>query len=404
MHRILYFHHGGAIGGAPLSLLFLLQKLDRSQYEPVVVTTRPGPVRDLYRQNGIEVHLADDLAGRIDDFSHTTLEWYHLGYLWPLPGRLLRFSASVNHARAIIRRFQPDLIHLNSSTLAVAAIAAQRMGIPSVWHIREPLAQGYFGLRRTWLRRLIDGADRIVAISDYDASMLIPSDRIRVIYNFVDFTYFDRHLSGAGIHAEFNLPPEARIILMLGGVAAPKGTEILVRALPRILERHPNVYVLIAGPAPLGSQGGLIKKLLRVDAYQEQVLNTLSSIHGSDHLIFTGVRSDIPRLLAASEMLVFPSIVPHFARPVIEAAAMAKPAVASNLGGPAELIIDGETGLLVQPNQPDALADAITRLLDDPELAATMGEAGYLRAMRLFNAERNAAETLAIYEELLGGQ
>jgi glycosyltransferase involved in cell wall biosynthesis len=114
------------------------------------------------------------------------------------------------------------------------------------------------------------------------------------------------------------------------------------------------------------------------------------------------VRRDIPALLAASACLVFPSSVPHFARPVIEAAAMGVPSVASDLGGPRELIVDGETGLLVPPNDPATLAEAVTGLLRDPARAAALGEAAYQRALRLFDAQANAAATFAVYDDLLG--
>lgn len=410
MRKILYFHHGGAIGGAPLSLLFLLRALDRSRYIPIVVTTRPGPIIDLYRHEGIETHVATDVStnveGRIDDFSHTTLEWYNHRHWWPLPGRLLRFGASIRNAQRIVERFQPDLVHLNSSTLAAAAIGTRRAGVPLVWHIREPLARGYLGLRRAWLRSVIHRtADRVVAISHHDAGRLLPSERIRVIYNFVDLAHFDRNLSGDAVRAELGIAPDAKVVVMLGGVAPPKGTLTLVRALPRVLAAHPGVRFLVAGPAPRtldeGGVKGLAKRLLGVDAYQRRVIRALNETNAGDALTFTGVRQDIPQVIAASDLLIFPSTVPHFARPVIEAAAMAKPAIASDLGGPAELIVHGETGLLVPPNNPGALADAITELLNDPDRASEMGEAGYQRACKHFNAGVNARATLALYDEIL---
>ncbi len=405
--RVLYFHHGGAIGGAPLSLLFLLQRLDRSRWDPVVVATRPGPIHELYRRNNIPIYLADEVGGHLDDFSHTTLEWYTLRHWWPLPSRLLRFPQAVRNARRIVERFQPDLVHINSSTLAAAALGTSQAGVPLIWHIREPLARGYLGLRRAWLRRTIDRtAARVIAISQYDASQLITSDRIRVIYNFVDFSQFDRSLSGDRVRTELGIAEDAPLILMLGGVAEPKGTLPLIDAMRLLLQRRPDARLLIAGPPPQVAQGagirGLAKRLLRVDAYDRWVLAAVERVDPPGAVIFTGVRQDIPHLLAASNVLVFPSTVPHFARPVIEAAAMARPAVASKLGGPAELIVDGETGILVPPDDPSALAVALLDLLNAPDRAAAMGEAAYRRARDLFNAERNARATLATYDELLG--
>lgn len=407
MKKILYFHHGGAIGGAPLSLLFLLQRLDHTRYQPIVITTRPGPVLDRYRANGIEVHVADEYGGHIDDFSHTTLEWYNLSHWWPLPLRLLRFRQSVRTARHIVEHFQPDLVHINSSTLAAAAIGTHQAGVPLIWHIREPIAAGYFGLRHRWLTGIIDRtADRVVSISHSDAARLRPSDKVRVIYNFIDLSQFDPATDGTPVREELGISTDQPVIVMLGGAARPKGTLTMIRAIPAVLARHASARFVIAGPAPkLCSEGGLkgiAKRLLGVDRYKKQVLAEIEKLGIGEALIFTGIRGDIPAVLAASDMLLFPSSVPHFARPAIEAAAMAKPVVASNLGGPAELVIDGETGLLVEPNAPAALAVAINALLDDPARMQQMGRAGRQRAREAFNAEINAAATLALYDELLG--
>jgi glycosyltransferase involved in cell wall biosynthesis len=116
-----------------------------------------------------------------------------------------------------------------------------------------------------------------------------------------------------------------------------------------------------------------------------------------------GVRDGIPELLAASTMLVFPSTVAHFARPVIEASAMGRPVIASDLGGPRELVRDGETGLLVPPKDPAALASAMQRLLDNATFARSAGEAGIAFAREHFDAEKNTRRIVQLYEGLLAG-
>lgn len=404
MKRIVYIHHGGGIGGAPLSLLYLLQKLDRSRYQPVVVTLKPGPVVDLYRAEGIETHIAKGIS----DFSHTTLEWYGGRDWWRLPGKLLHIVPSIFRTRALIERLHPDLVHLNSSTLAPSAVGVGLAGVPIVWHIREPLAQGYLGISRVWIRHVIDRrAAQVVAICQNDADQLIPSDRIQVIYNFIKFEQFDRSLDGRVIRDELNIPGDTPVVTMLGGVSAPKGTLTLIQAMPDLVAALPDIRVIVAGPPPrrLKEPGlkGLAKSLLGVDAYQKACQRVLDNLPPEvrDRLIFTGIRRDIPSVLAGSDCLVFPSSVPHFARPIIEAAAMGKPSVASDLGGPRELIVPGETGLLVPPDNPKALADALTSLLADPERGKQMGQAAYHRAVKLFDAKNNAAATIAVYEKLL---
>jgi glycosyltransferase involved in cell wall biosynthesis len=399
--RVVYVHHAGGLGGAPLSLLGLLRCLDRRCYDPVVLALAPGPAVDRFRAEGVETRV---VAGA-GHFSHTELEWYGGADLWRLPIQAARFWPAVRRLRREFRALAPDLVHLNSSTLAAAAVAARRESIPVVWHVREPLAGGYLGLRRAWLaRRIARDAARVIALSSFDAARLGPSARVRIVPNFVDFAEFDRRLDGAAARRDLGLDPQARVVTMLGGVSRSKGTLELVGAAGLVRRTEPGVVFLLAGPPPsLRARSplrALARRALRVDAYDRRVLAAAAPLGTTVRLI--GLRPDVPRILAASDLVVFPSTVPHFARPVIEAGAMARPVVASRLGGPLELVEDGVTGLLVPPGDPAALAAAITRLLSDPDLAARLGEAAYRRARADFDADANARRTFAVYAEVLG--
>jgi glycosyltransferase involved in cell wall biosynthesis len=117
--------------------------------------------------------------------------------------------------------------------------------------------------------------------------------------------------------------------------------------------------------------------------------------------VMIGVRTDVPQWIAACDVLVAPFTVPHFARPVVEAAAMAKPAIASDVEGMEELVVDGQTGMLVSVGDAKALADAINRLCADERLAASMGKAGYQRVRALFDGETNTKNTFEVFHELL---
>ena len=404
MKRILYVHHGGTVGGAPLSLLYLLQQLDRSQYDPVVLCLAEGPMPVRYRAAGFTVHIVPEIA----DFSHTELVWYGAGLLWQLPGKLLRFWPSVWRAAGWLRRLQPDLVHLNSSTLAAFAIAARRAKLPVVWHIREPLAHGYFGMRRAWLRRVLQRcATRVVAISQYDAAQLGTGVVSTVIHNFVNFAEFSREINPAAARAHLQLSSAQHVVLMLGGCSRAKGTLPFVLAYARLRQRVPNSILVIAGTKPeVGAADwlrALLKRITGADSYARSVMAAAAAGIAQRGIRFVGVRSDVPQLLAACDVVVFPAVVPHFARPLIEAAAMAKPVVASDLGGPRELVVHGSTGLLVPPNDPEALASAIAAVLEDPQAAMRMGAAAFERAQQLFDAQKNALRTFALYAEILEG-
>jgi len=392
---ILYVHHERAIGGAPLSLLFLLRRLDRSRWSPRVLCLREGPAADLFRKEGVPVRIVPG-----PDLSHTELVWFRARQF---PRLLLRLGASLPLAFRLRAAFREEiarsdaasspsafpLVHLNSSTLAVAAAAAKSLRLPVVWHIREPLAKGIFGIRRALLRAAIRRwSDAVIAICQNDAEQLgfMPTGRVRVIFNFVDFAQFDSSIPKGMLRRELRLPEGAPILLFLGGAAATKGAEILRRAAPDLLARAPEAHLAVAGENSPGHTAAWIRAVP-------------ADLRRRIHLL--GVRTDVPALLADATLLLFPSTVPHFARPVIEAAAMGVPSLASDLGGVRELILPGKTGVLIPPSNPRRLAEVAAALLADPVHCRTLGRAALDLARERFNAERNAAETVAVYEETL---
>jgi len=405
--RILYIHGDAGIGGAPLSLLFLIQKLDRRRYQPMVLCLRDGSAAQLYRDEGVPTYI-----GRaIRTFSHTQLSWYGVLRCLTLASRGALFLPSALATRQIVRELDPDIVHLNSSTLAPCALGARLVGRPVVWHIREPLHPGYLGVRRRLLKHAVHRwSDRVVAICDNDARQLFPSPRIRVIYNFVDLRTFDRRLPAEPFRREFGLRRRDRVVAMLGGVARTKGTLELVQAAALLRKQVPHLQVFVVGSTgtdkasgALGVTGRFLRTVCSRPSYSELVTQTVKRFGLDGTVRFTGVRRDIPRILAGVDLVTFPATVPHFARPVIEAGAMARPVVASDLGGANELVVDGVTGRLVPAGDPAGLAEAIAEILGDSEKARRMGEAGYDQARKAFNADTNAQLTQDVYAELLEG-
>jgi len=400
MIRILYIHHGKGIGGAPLSLLYLIKGLDKTRFHPAVLCLYETEVVDLFHREGIEIYIAKG----IDDFSHTNVLWYNFLKLPKLLWRILKIPISIHNACRFFQHHKFDIVHLNTSTLFACAIAAKRAGIKVVWHIREPLHRGYLGIRRYLIRKLIyKYSDRIIPICHYDAEQLIPTPKIHVVYNFVDFQKFDRTISGELFRKRFNIRSDTKLAGMLGGVNKIKGTKEFVEAAKHVVERDRNVIFLVIGnyPQPKGLFQHLRAWLNGEKKYYSDILNFIRREHLEDKVIFTGVQQNIPEVVAALDVLVFPSTVPHFARPIIEAEAMAKPVIASKLGGPEELVADAVTGILVPPKDPQHLAQAIIELLSDDEKAKRMGEEGYKRARSLFEAETNIKQVMEIYSELL---
>ena len=417
---ILYVHHERAIGGAPLSLLYLIRQLDRTRWLPRVICLREGPAAELYRKEGLPVRIVPG-----PDLSHTELVWFRW---WQFPRLLSRLftsaplffrlretlreeieiggrrsevgglspksavpsSSSADDRQSEIRNQKSEipLVHLNSSTLAVAALAARSLGLPVVWHIREPLARGYLGLRRTLLRAAIRRCpDAVIAICDNDATQLgkTPPGLVHVVHNFVDFTQFDASRPKGELRKELGISEHSPILLFLGGSALTKGAGILIGAASRILSRAPKTHLVVAGESG-------------PEFTTTWIHGVAAGLRRRVHLL--GVRMDVPSLLADADLLLFPSTVPHFARPVIEAAAMGVPCVASDLGGVRELVLPGETGVLVRAGDSVLLADTVVALLADPAHRHAMGRKALALARERFDAKKNAARTFAVYEKL----
>ncbi|MFA6233811.1 MAG: glycosyltransferase family 4 protein [Bacteroidota bacterium] len=393
MRSILYVHHGKGIGGAPLSLLYLIRGLDRSRYQPTVLCIHESEAAELFRHDGIETIVDESLH----DFSHTNVLWYPWWQFPKLVLRALQFPMTYYRARKLLRRLRFDAVHLNTSTLTAFGLAAKAEGTRVIWHVREPLQRGYFGLRRALIRRIIHRtADLVLPICRYDADQLLPSPRVHVVYNFIDFTQFDASAEGTEARKELGLESGSPVITMLGGINPIKGTKEFVAAAVEVLAAHPETVFLVVGPVP---DTGFRNRINGLSVYRNVLFSNIPASQ-CKAIRFLGVRSDIPQLLAITNVLCFPSTVPHFARPVIEASAMGVPVIASDLGGPKELVRHEETGILVPAGDAAALANAMRRYIEDPALARRMGSNGIAFAREYFDAEKNTAVIIGMYDEL----
>lgn len=406
--RILFISHSG-MGGALLSLQYLVEALDRERYEPVVAFIHEVPaVMDAFRRAGIETLHTPDIA----IFPHTTGGWNPLVTPFGI-ARALRsvraFRAAARRTEALVRRVKPDVVHLNSLVLAPSAAGARAAGARVVWHVRESVHPGHAGVRRRWLgRALRRWADVAVFVSQDDRRRLTGGGFGVVIPDSVDHARFDRALDGASVRAELGVPAGAPTVLFFGGVSSLKGAHVFLPALLRARRAVPELHAVIAGAEGAWSRSLVARAaravlpLLGTGTERQRFLRTYRDGGMEGWVRLLSFRDDPERLIAAADLVVFPSTQPHSARPVIEAGAMARPVVTSRLGGVEELVDDGRTGILVPPHDPAALGDAMARVLGDPELARRMGEAGYAASLDRFAERPNVERQIALYDALLG--
>lgn len=406
MKRILFVHSGKGIGGAPLTLLSIIRSIDRSRFSPCVLCLYESEAAELFRRHGIETRIAKGIR----HFAHTTGVWYPVQYLPMFLYRLLLFPLSIWNSYRFLKANRFDIVHLSGSGLLAVAIAARMRRIPVLVHVLEHLHPGYLGLRRFVLARfLIRFSDAVVFICNADAQVFPPSPKIHVVYDSIDPDEFDpRKVSGSDRLLSV-IPPSSQVVGMLGGISPIKGTLEFVEAAAQIVRESPDTHFVILGVSPekrassvfSGAVAFLRGWLSGERKYRARVLRVTEqpSLKGKVHMIEPVL--DVPSVVRMLDVLAFPSTTPHYARPLIEAGLMNKPVVASRLGGPDEIVVDGVNGFLVTPGSPGELADRILMLLKDPELGARMGSAGRARALEKFNARKNIPQILRLYHVIM---
>ncbi len=248
--------------------------------------------------------------------------------------------------------------------------------------------------RRVFLDRelIARRADAFVAVSREDQRRMVevegvPPRKTRFIANGIP--PFPPPTPGRDVRAELGIGPAQPLVGVVATLRPQKALDVIIRAVPLLRERVPEATVLIVG-------GGDER-----NSPEEQRLRALTAELGlGEELRLLGERADVPDLLAAFDVAALSSDFEGSPLSVMEYMEAAKPVVATRVGGLPDLVDDGVSGLLVEPQDPPALAAALAELLLDPERAARMGEAGRARRRERFSIEATAREVGALYEEL----
>jgi glycosyltransferase involved in cell wall biosynthesis len=361
--RVIHYVDSDLFGGSEMAALRLMTALDRGRWEPVLVHHPGEGIARLVR--GAELAGIRTLAV-------------------PKVARGHRI-AGVNRLRRTFRAERPDLLHAHLSWPF-----ACKHGVLAAWLARVPAIIGTAqlvlppdGTRQP--RAVLRLFGRIVAVSDevrarYGQDLGVPPARLVVVRNAI------------------GTEPRAR-------AAAPEIREVLVHGRPdyvvltpaRLHPQKGHTYLVSAAAATPGATfvfagDGPLRGSLEAQAAELGV---------ADRCLFLGERTDMPDLLAASDLVVLPSLYEGLPVSVLEAMAAERPVVATAIGGTDEAIVSEESGLLVPPRDPAALAVAIGRLQGDPALARRLASAGRARVEREFSADRTAREVMRIYDEVL---
>jgi len=315
----------------------------------------------------------------------------------PIPkGGLVDLNA-VRTFRRLLVDGQLDVIHAHNGRTALAAALAIRAAgcgkAVATQHFLEPNHVHHTGFKgqlsrfaHEWVARHIQAH---IAISRaVQHSMLqrkeAPAARICVVLNGISPPNRAALLPESTARRNAGVPPHAPLLVCMARLEREKNIGCLVAAMAKVRDLHPDAQCLILGD-------GFLRPAL-----QKQI----DTAGVGDNVRLMGFRSDALSILAAADIFVLPSLAEPFGLSIVEAMALSKPVIATNAGGPPEIVEHQRTGLTVKPNDPGDLADAISRLIANPDFRRELAGNGYARYREHFTSDRMARRMLAVYQKV----
>lgn len=297
----------------------------------------------------------------------------------------------------LIRREGIDIIHCQHSKDIATVVPAKKLSGEHCPIVLSKRVGSYVSKKDTFHRFTYSNVDRVLAISEVIHKNVLETtpvspDRVVTLHDAVDTEVFSlAHVSRKRVRHEFGFDDETFVIGFVGRFSPGKGHEEFLEAANILNEKYGNIRFLVVGEASQGEQ-----------AYEQRIRSLSKTLKLDGVVQFTGYRKDIPDVMAAFDVFAFPSHAEAFGVVLIEAMAMERAVVSTNCDGVLDIVVDGETGIYVNPRNVQQLVAAIERLGADTELREKMGKAGRKRVEELFDQRKQICKIEEIYYDLLG--
>lgn len=366
LNTILHLSSTSGPGGAEMIVKSLASSLDPCRFRSIVCLFRPGWLCDASRDQGIPTSVIG-INGAFD-------------YRW------------ARAFAALVKKEQVAVIHAHEFTAnTYGSFMGQILGVPVVATVH---GKNYYAeqVKRRVAYRYVSRVSRMVAVSEDLKQFIvqrvgIEEHRVSVVYNGANVaSAFPAERLGA-IRADLRLDAYDHVIGAVGSLYPVKGHIHLIKALPEILRACPKTLLLLVGQ-------GELEQALKAEVVKQNL---------DGHVRFLGFRSDVPALLSLFDVFVLPSLSEGLSMALLEAMAAGKPVVATKVGGNSELVLDGDTGFLVDTESPEAISERVTQILLNKRQAVDMGEYGRRRVHDKFSFRAMVDRYQSFYEQTAGG-
>lgn len=398
--RILYVENGIGYGGAIICLRHLVRNLDRSKFEPMVVTGRTGPDYEDIAHEAHWKYLRDrriDIANLQKGVDATRWVSRVPGFRSVLVQLLARADDLINFLPFFIRllwtawRFKPALIHANNEPLCNRAsiIVGKFLGIPVVCHVRGDQK----GSRM--MARMFQLPDYFIAVSRWVSESIgrmgVPQSKRTYIYDGIELEKLDLKADGGAWRAQHGIEPADFAVGLVGLLIPWKGQRLFLEAMQELVKTIPELKAVVVGGTPDECTG-----------YEQELRNIAQQPGLAGHVIFTGHVGDMATAYNGLDVVVSASTEPEpLGTMIIECLTMARPLVAPNHGGAVEMVENGVTGLLFTPGNSHDMGAQVRKIHDDPEFRRKLGQAARSKALSTFSVEEHVRHVQDIYLNVL---
>ena len=393
MKRILVVENGAGFGGALTSLGSLLEAVSAEEYEFHLLTSYPQK----YIRVGGAVKSVDVLKRRRLYGGKAKFEAAIRPFFGKRAGNAAFFADYLTTGREFsskiaqyITEHRIDLVHANNSILINDAVirGANKAGIPVVVHLRAP---EYLGRVSSWMAAK---ADHFMPVSRFVAESIaaigVPKAKITVVPEGLDVKAFAASADGTRFKKALGLPMNRPIIGMVGCLVVWKGHRVFIDACARVFTQTDAVAVIV-GDTPDGDP-----------AFRRELEAMAKELGIEKRVWFAGHRSDVADAMAACDVIVHASTAPEpFGRVILEGMALGKVIIATDAGGPCEIIKNGSDGLLVESSSPKVLAERIISVLEDVNFKNILADGGQAKVEKKYSIGIHCDLILSVYEQLL---
>lgn len=369
------------VGGSIISLNYLIKGLNADQFTSSVFLFYNSFLFNGFKSVPTKISIKTKEYRRRKTKKPINILFNEDFYLFLsyLKRSILHMVPSAFRMYSFLKKNNPDIVHCNDTLkLNMDSILAARLaGIPCICHVR-----GYEKLH--FINKICASFVKYFicvskAVSNNYFKQGISKEKLVVIPNGLDIKDFP-------IPAHQHRSEQKFIITTIGRMVHWKGHKELLKTIPRILQERKNVEFWIVGDGELRKDLEIIATNLDID----------------QHIKFKGFTKDIVSLLLRTDLVVhIPTKPEPFGRIVIEAMALEKPVIVTNMGGPSEIITDGQDGILIEPNNPDQLAREVLKLLDDQDLREKIGKAARSKVEKMYDNMKTVKEVEQIYYKVL---